>query len=70
VDKQDDLMTTSEAAARLRRPVGTLRQWRHNHYGPACFRVGGRVVYRRTAVEKFLTDCEAATGLGQPSAVA
>jgi hypothetical protein len=51
-----DLMTTEDAARRLRRPVGTLRQWRHRGIGPRSFRVGGRVAYRVVDVEAWLAE--------------
>jgi len=60
VDELDELWTTAEAAAYLRRPEGTLRQWRHKGFGPKGFRVGGIVMYRQSAVEAFLAECEAA----------
>lgn len=60
----NDLLTTAEAAALLRRPVGTLRQWRYNNRGPRSFRVGGRTVYRRSAIVEYIEKCEAATGTG------
>lgn len=50
----DDLLTISEVAARLRTPIATLRYWRHIVHGPVGFRVGKRVVYRRTDVEEWL----------------
>ena len=42
-----DLLTITEAAALLRTPVATLRWWRHQGTGPASFRIGRRVFYRR-----------------------
>lgn len=51
---QDDLLTISEVAAHLRTPIATLRYWRHIGHGPAGFRVGKRVVYRRIDVEEWL----------------
>lgn len=56
---QNDLMTPAEVSAVLRRPLGTLRQWRHRGYGPRPIRLGGSVVYRRSAVEAFVRECEA-----------
>lgn len=55
----DDLMTTAEVSARLYRPQGTLRQWRHRGYGPKYFLLGGVAMYRRSSVEAFLAECEA-----------
>ena len=46
-DHHPDLLTIAEAAALLRAPVATLRYWRHLGTGPASFRLGRRVLYRR-----------------------
>ena len=46
-DHQPDLLTITEAADLLRAPVATLRYWRHLGIGPAGFRLGRRVLYRR-----------------------
>lgn len=54
----DALLTTAEVAALVRRPVGTIRQWRHNGRGPKGFRLAGSVVYRRSAVEAWIRQCE------------
>jgi hypothetical protein len=60
MESPDKLMNTAETAAYLGRPVGTLRQWRHKHVGPACFRMLGSVVYRQSAVAQWLADLESA----------
>ena len=46
-DSEQDLLTIDEAAAIVRAPVATLRYWRHLGTGPASFRLGRRVLYRR-----------------------
>ncbi len=51
-----DLMTLVEAAAYLRTPVATLRYWRHLGEGPAGFRLGRRVVYRRVVYRRGDVD--------------
>ena len=56
----DDLMTLAETAAYLRTPVATLRYWRHLGLGPAGFRLGRRVIYRRDDVDRWLTERQAA----------
>ncbi|WP_168706491.1 helix-turn-helix transcriptional regulator [Gordonia paraffinivorans] len=44
---------------------GTLRYWRHAGTGPASFTVGGRkVVYRRSEIERWLTEQEESTTRG------
>ena len=50
-----DLMTLAETAAYLRTPVATLRYWRHLGEGPAGFRLGRRVVYRRGDVDRWIS---------------
>jgi excisionase family DNA binding protein len=49
-----DLLTITEAAALLRTPVATLRWWRHQGTGPASFRIGRRVFYRRRDLEAWI----------------
>lgn len=56
----DQLLTITEVAAMLRLPVATLRYWRHLGIGPHSFRLGRRVVYRRTEVERWIRAQEAA----------
>lgn len=42
-------------------PVGTLQQWRHRKVGPPAFRLGGgRVRYRPSAVERWISEQEQA----------
>jgi hypothetical protein len=50
-----ELLTLEEAAAVLRTPVATLRYW-HLGVGPNGFRLGRRVVYRRTDVDRWVTE--------------
>ena len=49
-----DLLTITEAADLLRAPVATLRYWRHLGTGPASFRLGRRVLYRRNDLERWV----------------
>jgi excisionase family DNA binding protein len=49
-----DLLTISEAAELLRTPVATLRYWRHLGTGPASFRLGRRVLYRRDDLQSWI----------------
>lgn len=55
-----EFLTTEEVAEKLRKPVGTLRQWRHRGYGPRGFKVGNTVLYRRTVVDTWIAAQEAA----------
>lgn len=61
-----ELLTMEELATELRRPIATLRWWRHQGggAGPRSAKVGGRIVYRRTDVEAWIDaqfEAEAAT---------
>jgi excisionase family DNA binding protein len=58
-DHQPDLLTITEAADLLRAPVATLRYWRHLGTGPASFRLGRRVLYRRDDLNAWI-DAKAA----------
>ena len=51
---QPDLLTITEAAELLRAPVATLRYWRHLGTGPASFRLGRRVLYRRQELHAWI----------------
>jgi excisionase family DNA binding protein len=51
-----DLLTITEAAELLRAPVATLRYWRHLGTGPASFRLGRRVLYRRGDLDRWVSD--------------
>jgi excisionase family DNA binding protein len=50
----DKLMTLRDVSEMLGIPVHTLYRWRHNGDGPAGYRVGRHVRYRREAVEAWL----------------
>ncbi len=59
-----DLMTLEDAAEFLKRPVGTLRNWRYRGEGPVSFKIGRNVVYRRETLEQWLREQEAVSGRG------
>ena len=40
----------------VKRPLSTLRFWRHTGEGPKSFKLGGRVVYKREDVEQWIED--------------
>lgn len=64
-----ELLTTAEVADQLRIPPATLRYWRHvGDIGPASFRLGRRVVYRRDVVEAWIAAQEAADPRTAPAA--
>jgi DNA-binding transcriptional MerR regulator len=49
-----DMLTITEAADLLRKPVATLRYWRHLGVGPKSFRVGRNVGYWRADLLDWL----------------
>ncbi|MET9479845.1 helix-turn-helix domain-containing protein [Streptomyces sp. NPDC006638] len=54
-------LTTADLAARYRTAASTVRYWRHIGYGPKGVKVGRRVLYATTEIERFeqqLTDAE------------
>jgi excisionase family DNA binding protein len=48
------LMTLTELSELLGVPVGTLYAWRYRGEGPAGYRIGRHVRYRRVEVEAWL----------------
>ena len=54
----NDLLTPEEAAKYLTLFPGTLKQWRSQQRGPRYVKVGGRVRYRRDALDEFLQSRE------------
>ncbi|MGV9755396.1 helix-turn-helix transcriptional regulator [Streptomyces tricolor] len=59
--EKPDLLTTKELAAYLRKPIATVRGWRYRKVGPAGFRLGRNIVYRREAVDAWLAERERAS---------
>jgi len=62
----DDLLTTNQVCEQYPFNPGTLRFWRSTNQGPASFSLGrgGRVVYRRSEIERWLAEQEHATRRG------
>jgi predicted DNA-binding transcriptional regulator AlpA len=56
----DDLLLLEEVAAITRRTVDTLRWLRHKGEGPVGFRMGRRLVFRRSAVMEWIARQERA----------
>jgi excisionase family DNA binding protein len=50
----DRLLTITDLSEMLGVPVDTLSGWRHRGEGPAGYRIGRHVRYRRAAVEAWL----------------
>lgn len=53
-DREHELLTIAEAADLVRSPIATLRYWRHLGIGPCSFRVGRRVLYRRSDIADWI----------------
>ncbi|BBX89003.1 helix-turn-helix domain-containing protein [Mycolicibacterium boenickei] len=64
-----ELLGTRAASSLLGIPEATLRYWRHTDEGPPSFKLGGRVVYRRNELERWVEEQEAATVRGGRAAV-
>lgn len=52
--KNDPLLTPAETAYVLRTTVGTLRVWRSLNKGPSYMKRGRSVLYRQSAVDRFV----------------
>ncbi|ULP47344.1 helix-turn-helix transcriptional regulator [Mycolicibacter virginiensis] len=61
-----DLLHTKQVEQEYGINAGTLRFWRCTDQGPASFTLGprGRVVYRRSEIERWLAEQEQATRRG------
>jgi predicted DNA-binding transcriptional regulator AlpA len=56
--------TAAELADRFRMAQSTLWQWHLRGYGPPAVRIGGKLRYRREAVEQWEREQEALSGTG------
>ncbi|MEV4739818.1 helix-turn-helix domain-containing protein [Streptomyces sp. NPDC049555] len=61
------VLATDEAATYLGVAPSTLRTWRHRRTGPPSFRIGAKVVYRLTALDAYLAECEVADSRSNPA---
>ena len=59
-----DFMTTEQVAELTGVATGTLKYWRHANKGPASFKLGTRVLYRRSAVMAWIAVREMHTKRG------
>ncbi len=64
IAKVRDILSTKQVEENYGFNQGTLRYWRHCDEGPASFRLGRRVVYRRSEIEKWISAQEAASTRG------
>lgn len=63
-DQSSEYLTTKQVSDQFGFFEGTLRYYRHCGIGPASFRMGRRVVYRRSEVEAWIKAQESATVRG------
>lgn len=54
----DDWITRPELAQEIGLSVDTLARWETRRIGPACVRIGRKVLYRRGAVQDWLREQE------------
>lgn len=59
-----DFLTTEQLSELTGIPQPTLRYYRHANQGPASFRLGRRIVYRREEVMRWIAAQEKATTRG------
>ena len=50
----DELLSPQDLADYLDVPLNTVYRWRHRGGGPAAFRVGKHIRYRRSDVERWI----------------
>ncbi|HLM22220.1 MAG TPA: helix-turn-helix domain-containing protein [Propionibacteriaceae bacterium] len=53
-----EYLTTAEVGAKVRTPAETVRYWRHVGKGPKSFKIGRRVLYRESDVERWIAEQE------------
>lgn len=63
-----EFVSINELATETGIAAATLRYWRGENFGPASFKLGGRIVYRRSEVDRWLAEQEAATRRGGDAA--
>lgn len=61
----DPLLTLDEISERTRKPVSTLRWYRHRGEGPKTFRLGRRVVARESDVLAWIESQASAPAGGE-----
>ncbi len=55
----EEILTLDDVANLLKVPVATLRKWRVARTGPAAFRLGKYVRYKRSSIDQFIAEQEA-----------
>lgn len=56
MESVDRLLTVEDLAYYLDVPVATIYAWRYRRQGPAGFRVGRHLRFRRRDVEQWITE--------------
>ena len=64
VNSTVEFLTTAQVSELTGIPQPTLRYYRHADQGPASFRLGRRIVYRREEVMGWIAAQEEATSRG------
>jgi hypothetical protein len=49
---EQEFLTLPEVAKHYRTTVAVVRYWRHTRYGPRGVKVGARVLYPRTEIDR------------------
>jgi excisionase family DNA binding protein len=52
--RDDTLLSVADLVAYLSVPIATIYRWRHQHQGPAGYRIGRHVRYRTRDIEHWL----------------
>lgn len=52
----DEILITEEVESLIRTPTATLAYWRSVGKGPAWFKAGRRVLYRKSDVERWIDE--------------
>jgi excisionase family DNA binding protein len=60
MSQEQAYMTTGEVAELVRAPAETVRYWRHVGRGPRSFKIGRKVLYARSDVERWIADAREA----------
>lgn len=55
-DFSKDSLTTAQLAGLLGRSEKALRDWRSRRFGPPWYQLGGRVVYLKADVERWIAE--------------
>ena len=65
-----EYLTLEEIAAHYRRTIKSVRRWRERGIGPRAVKVGGRLLFLRTEVERYDREIQAQLdGAADPAGV-